>query len=128
IFVAMGALSPATAERRFDAGGPTLAETGEVELLSRLTEIAAAGGGPGVRLGSGDDGAVWRPEPGNEVVVSQDALVEGEDFRRAWITPRQLGRRAFTAAVSDLAGMGALPAWCTATLCAPGSTFEQDVL
>lgn len=31
-------------------------------------------------------------------------------------------------ALSDLAGMGARPAWCAATLCAPSSTCAEDVL
>ena len=121
------ASSPA-GEPGFDAGGPTLGETGESELLRRLTEIARSTTGQGVRLGSGDDGAVWRPAPGVEVVVSQDALVEGRDFQRGWLTPRQLGARALRVALSDLAGMGATPAWCTATLCARASTRLGDAL
>ena len=33
-----------------------------------------------------------------------------------------------TVALSDLAGMGATPVWCSATLCAPPSTSFEDVL
>src|SRR2546425_504377 len=40
----------------------------------------------------------------------------------------QIGVRAITVAFSDLAGMGASPAWCTATICAAGSTGLGDVL
>jgi thiamine-monophosphate kinase len=114
--------------RRFDTGGPTLADVGEAELLRRLTEIAGEHSPAGLRLGSGDDAAVWSPEPGSELAITQDALVENRDFRRSWITPRLLGARAITVALSDLAGMGASPAWCTATICAPGSTGLGDVL
>ncbi len=114
-------------ERRFDAGGPTLIDMGEATLLTALAEIARAAS-PGLTLGSGDDAAIWAPEPGREIAISQDALVEGVDFRRSWITPRQLGARALSVALSDLAGMGARPAWCAATLCAPGTTAAEDVL
>ena len=114
--------------RRFDAGGPTLADTGEAALLRRLTEIAGRHPPDALRLGTGDDAAVWRPEPGLELAITQDALVENRDFRRSWITPRQLGARAATVALSDLAGMGASPAWCTATICAAASTCLGDVL
>jgi thiamine-monophosphate kinase len=114
-------------ERDFDTGGPTLVDIGEAELLRALAEIARAGSDR-LALGSGDDAAVWTPEPGQDVAISQDALVEGVDFRRSWITPRRLGARALSVALSDLAGMGARPAWCATTLCAPGSTFVEDVL
>ncbi|HWF58266.1 MAG TPA: thiamine-phosphate kinase [Candidatus Dormibacteraeota bacterium] len=122
-------LSSTTAtQRRFGAGGPTLAEVGERVLLDRLLEIAEeAAGAPHHGL-SGDDAAVWTPPPGRDLATSVDALVEGVDFRRAWITPRQLGARAFAVAVSDLAGTGATPVHCLATLCAPGSEVLDDIL
>ena len=113
--------------RDFDTGGPTLVDIGESELLRALAEIARAVSG-GLPLPTADDAAVWTPEPGRDVAISQDALVEGVDFRRSWITPRQLGARALSVALSDLAAMGAKPAWCAATLCAPGTTFVEDVL
>jgi thiamine-monophosphate kinase len=114
-------------ERTFDMGGPTLSDMGERELLKALAEIAR-GESPSLALGIGDDAALWAPEPGMQVAISQDALVEGVDFRRSWITPRQLGMRALAVALSDLAGMGARPAWCAATLCAPASTSAEDVM
>lgn len=114
-------------ERDFDAGGSTLVDFGEAELLRALAEIARDVSA-GLAIGSGDDAAIWTPEPGRDVAVSQDALVEGVDFRRSWITPRGLGARALSVALSDLAAMGAKPAWCAATLCAPGTTFVEDVL
>jgi thiamine-monophosphate kinase len=116
-----------THERAFDQGGPTLADTGEQALLRALTEIARTSTAT-LAIGSGDDAAVWTSEPGRDLAVSQDALVEGVDFRRWWITPRRLGARALTVALSDLAGMGATPVWCSATLCASPDTGFEDVL
>lgn len=116
-----------TPERAFDQGGATLGDVGEQALLRALTEIARTASTT-LAIGSGDDAAVWSPEIGRDLAVSQDALVEGVDFRRSWITPRRLGARALAVALSDLAGMGARPAWCAATLCAPASTGFEDVL
>jgi thiamine-monophosphate kinase len=116
-----------TPERAFDEGGPTLADTGEQALLRALGAIARTGS-TALVIGSGDDAAVWSPEPGRDLAISQDALVEGVDFRRSWITPRRLGARALAVGLSDLAGMGASPVWCAATLCAPASTCLEDVL
>jgi thiamine-monophosphate kinase len=112
--------------RRFGAGGPTLAQVGERVLVDRLVAIsrAACPSGPA----SGDDAAVWSPPAGRDLSVSIDALVEGVDFRRSWIDPARLGRRAFAVAVSDLAAMGADAVSCLATLCAPGSEQLDDVL
>ncbi len=129
--------------RRFDAGaGPSLADVGETELLRRLANVAEAVravAGPTaatesgsaafeVVVGTGDDAAILRPAPGRDLVVSQDATVEGKDFRRDWISPSDLGARALQIALSDLAGSGARPEYCLATLCAPAATRLDDVL
>ncbi|HYL69733.1 MAG TPA: AIR synthase related protein, partial [Candidatus Dormibacteraeota bacterium] len=110
------------------ADGATLADTGETEVLRRLVDAARRRPLPELEISAGDDAAVWRPAPGLEVALSQDAIVEGKDFLRAWTVPRQLGRKAVVVALSDLAGMGAQPSWCTVALCAPGSTRLADVL
>lgn len=114
-------------ERSFDSGGPRLRDVGESEVLRRLQELSTPEVA-GLQLGPGDDAAVWAPPAASEVALSQDALVEDRDFRRAWLSPRALGRRALAVALSDLAAMGATPAWCMATLCAPGDTDVEDVL
>lgn len=108
--------------------GATLAEVGETALLEQLVGAARAlsPAAPGVRLG--DDAAVWTPPPGRDLAVSIDALVEDVDFRRTWIGPRQLGRRAFAVAVSDLAGSGAEAVHCVATLCARAGERVEDIL
>jgi thiamine-monophosphate kinase len=113
----------------FDAGGPTLEEIGEAELLRRLTATARRyGEDRRLVVASGDDAAVWRPPGGAGIVLSQDAIVEGEDFVRSWTDPRSVGRRALAVALSDLAAMGARPALCLVTLCAPGTSRVDDLL
>ncbi|HXZ99131.1 MAG TPA: thiamine-phosphate kinase [Candidatus Binatia bacterium] len=115
--------------RRFDAGGATLEQLGEAELLRRLTSIALeAGAGAELVLPAGDDAAVWRVAAGMDVVLSQDAIVEGEDFRRGWTDPEEVGERALHVAISDLAGMGAQPRLGMVTLCASPATQVEDLL
>ncbi|MEN9508773.1 MAG: thiamine-monophosphate kinase [Gemmatimonadota bacterium] len=55
----------------------------------------------------GDDAAVLPTMTAGVRVVSTDACIEDVHFRRAWITPREIGVRAAAAALSDLAAMGA---------------------
>ena len=117
---------PVALRRRFGAGGPTLAQVGERALLEQLVAISQEHVGHVVARG--DDAAVWTPPAGRDLAVSVDALVEDVDFRRSWIGPRQLGRRAFAVAASDLAGTGATPLNCVVTLCARASEQVEDVL
>lgn len=56
--------------------------------------------------GLGDDAAVLDPST-DARVISTDAFVEDVHFWRAWLTPEEVGARAATAALSDIAAMGA---------------------
>jgi thiamine-monophosphate kinase len=97
-------------------------EKGESGALQSIqARLGRAGNGRAI-LGSGDDAAVWRPAAGQDLVVSQDALVEGQDWIDGWLTPIELGYRALAVAVSDLAAMGATPLYCLATVCVPAET------
>ena len=95
------------------------------EILGREPAMPLPGT---VMVGPGDDAAVWRPATGRDLVLTQDALVEGVDFRREWTTPYLVGRRALVLSLSDLAAMGADPAWCMASICAAPSTRLDDAL
>jgi thiamine-monophosphate kinase len=79
-----------------------------------------------VRLGSGDDAAVT--VPGGAVATSVDALVEGVHFRRETATLRQVGRKAISTALSDLAAMGAAPGEAYVWLGAPEGMDEAELL
>jgi thiamine-monophosphate kinase len=62
------------------------------------------------------------------LVVTQDALVEDVHFRLGWISWRDLGWRAATVNLSDLAASGAEPLGLVVTLGAPGETRLDEVL
>ena len=70
------------------------------ELVARWGDRAA---------GIGDDAAILEIPRGDKLVASIDAAIEGRHFRAEWITPREIGYRAVTAALSDLAAMAARP-------------------
>jgi len=59
--------------------------------------------------GIGDDCAVLDVPAGRRLVLSVDTSVDGVHFRRRWLTPEEIGYRATTAALSDLAAMAAQP-------------------
>lgn len=88
--------------------------------FARIAELAAlfAGDHAGVLLGIGDDAAVLRPQA-QPLVLSVDVAVESVHFDRAFASWEQIGARAMTAAVSDLAAMGARPLAALCSLVAP---------
>ncbi len=76
-----------------------------------------------VALGIGDDAALLRPRSGCELVQTTDALVEQVHFLPG-SPPRSLGHRALAVNLSDLAAMGATPAWALLSLTLPGIDEE----
>ncbi|WP_439107112.1 thiamine-phosphate kinase [Congregibacter sp.] len=76
--------------------------------------------GPDVVLGNGDDAAVLRLAPGEELVVSADSMLEGVHFPPK-SPPIELAYRAVAAATSDLAAMGARPVAMTLALSLPSA-------
>jgi len=75
--------------------------------------------------GIGDDAALVDVPPGEQLVVSTDASVEHIHFERAWLTAREIGYRATTAALSDLAAMAASPIGALMALGLPASWLDS---
>ena len=83
---------------------------GELDLLRTIRDRAARPSGKGsVRLSIGDDCALLRPRPGEEVAVTTDLSIAGRHFRLDWHPPESVGHRALARGLSDLAAMGARP-------------------
>lgn len=71
-----------------------------------------------VALGIGDDGAIVRPPADSSVVVCTDTMVAGVHFDDA--TPaKAIGHKLLAVNLSDLAAMGAEPAWVSLALTLP---------
>ncbi|MFW1676577.1 thiamine-phosphate kinase [Pontibacter sp. JAM-7] len=92
------------------------ADMGEFELIRQFFVRQSAD--TSVVLGVGDDCAVLQPVPDQQLVLSIDTLVEGTHFLPD-TPPELIARRLMGAAVSDLAAMGAQPAWLTLALTLP---------
>lgn len=97
---------------------------GEFELIQRyFAQVAEASSDASVVLGVGDDCAILTPPASQQLVVSIDTLVEGTHFLPD--TPADLlASRLLGAALSDLAAMGAQPAWLTLALSLPTANAE----
>lgn len=71
-----------------------------------------------VTLGIGDDAALLRLPPGQELAVTTDTLNSGVHFPGD-TAPCDLGWKALAVNLSDVAAMGAQPLWCTLALSLP---------
>jgi thiamine-monophosphate kinase len=94
-----------------------LSELGELGLLAELERR-------GLIAGVEHDAAVVA----DDLVATQDALVEGVHFRLDLIGWRELGFRAAAVNLSDLAASGASPEALLVTLAVPGSIAAADVV
>jgi len=82
---------------------------GELAILSQIRARAAQTASSSLRLGIGDDCALLRPRPGEELAVTTDLSIAGRHFRLDWHQPESIGHRALARGLSDLAAMGARP-------------------
>lgn len=71
-----------------------------------------------VRCGIGDDAAVLAPAADHELVVSTDMMVAGVHFPED-TAPEHIGWKALAVNLSDMAAMGAEPAWFTLNISLP---------
>jgi len=82
---------------------------GELALLRTIRRRTAGAASSRLRLGIGDDCALLRPKPGEELAVTTDLSIEGRHFRLDWHPAQSVGHRALARGLSDLAAMGARP-------------------
>jgi len=100
---------------------------GENEIIERIIKHYARSH-PMLKKGIGDDAAVWLAPGAKEFqLVTTDMLVEEIDFRREWITPHELGRKAIAVNLSDLGAMGARPRFFTVSLGMPGNVTNRQL-
>jgi thiamine-monophosphate kinase len=95
---------------------PPSMPSGEFQLIDRIRARATTR--DDVVLGIGDDAAVLQVPPGKQLVVATDTLNTGVHFP-ADTLPVDIGWKALAVNLSDLAAMGAEPAWCTLSLSLP---------
>ena len=101
--------------------GRTIEDLGEDRLVERIKRVTGRTP-PGV-VGIGDDAAVFGRQ-----MLTTDALVENVHFRRAWLSPEELGWKALAVNLSDVAAMGGIPRIGLVSLILPENTLVEVVL
>ncbi len=88
----------------------------ELDIVKKLQRLA----GPvkGISLGIGDDCAIYRPRPNEELLFTADQSIEGIHFFPA-LAPAIIGHNALARSLSDIAAMGGEPRFCLVSLAVP---------
>jgi thiamine-monophosphate kinase len=115
--------SRANVSTRSRGADANVSEFGAIDVIRRILSTRAQPSSV-VKVGIGDDCAVLGCSKG-ELVWSVDASVEGVHFDTRWLSMEAIARRAFHAAASDLAAMGAKPLGALVALQVPKDTTAQ---
>jgi thiamine-monophosphate kinase len=97
----------------------TLAEDALVEKIDGARRLRRAKGG--VRVGVGDDAAVFQPRAGYETILTCDWFLEGSHFLRNKHPADAVGWKCLARALSDIAAMGGEPRCFVLSLALPVS-------
>lgn len=82
---------------------------------------------PSLMRGIGDDAAVFR-QTSQDIVTAIDTFVEDVHFSEETMDPFYIGYRALAANISDLAAMGALPAFYLVSIVIPKKWNKQKII
>lgn len=94
----------------------------ETEIVQRIRDLAGSGyRHRNILKGIGDDCAILRPGPNEDLVFTTDFVLEDRHFALATHKPAQIGHKALARSLSDLAAMGSEPVFCLVSLAVPQS-------
>lgn len=96
----------------------------EISLIVKLRKMAGA---KGLVLGIGDDCAIFRPSPREDLIFTTDQFIEGVHFLSS-LKPAEIGERALARSLSDIASMGGEPLFCLVSLAIPAKDADRWTL
>lgn len=93
----------------------------EDALVREISRHFAPGRGGDLRLGIGDDAALWKPKPGFVSILTSDWFLEGSHFLPRKHPPDSVGWKCLARAASDIAAMGGTPSCFLLNLALPAA-------
>lgn len=95
---------------------------GETSVLAEIEKTFRFPADRRLLLGPGDDCAVLRHVPGQDLVITTDEMVEGTHYLARFATPENIARKLMRINLSDLAAMGAV----RPVSCVVGAGLRKD--
>lgn len=103
--------------KRRDLTEDSIVERVHSHFAANRTRIA----GCAVKVGIGDDAALFQPKYGHEIILTCDWFLEGTHFQREKHPPDSVGWKCLARAMSDVAAMGGAPRCFLLSLALPRS-------
>jgi thiamine-monophosphate kinase len=100
-------------------------EIGIVERIRQMSRARLPSKRGGILIGIGDDCAIFRPKPGEDLLFTTDQMIEDVHFR-ATHKPAAVGERALARSLSDIAAMGGEPRFCLVALATPAKHGDVE--
>ena len=88
----------------------------ELDIVEKIRRLGKPG--PRITLGIGDDCAIYRTRPNDELLFTADQSIEGVHFLPDQ-PPSIIGHNALARSLSDIAAMGGEPRFCLVSLAVP---------
>ena len=96
----------------------------ELDIVERLRRLGEQG--PHITLGIGDDCAIYRPRPNEELLFTTDQSIAGIHFLPDQ-SPSIIGHNALARSLSDIAAMGGAPRFCLVSLAVTPNRGEKYI-
>jgi thiamine-monophosphate kinase len=94
----------------------------ETEMIERIRGLALKNyRDKTLASGIGDDCAILRPRPKDDLVFTSDFVLEDRHFTLATHSPAAIGEKALARCLSDWAAMGAEPVFCLVSIAVPAN-------
>jgi len=95
-------------------------KSSEETIVRRIIKRVRIPPGSGLKVGIGDDCAVFRPRgSADDLLFTTDLLLEDVHFRRETHSAEDVGYKALARGLSDIAAMGGDPRFCLLSLAIP---------
>ena len=91
----------------------------EDTIIEEILKDAGKAPAASLRLGIGDDAAIFNPPAGRELLLTTDQVIEGTHFLPALHPAQALGHKCLARGLSDIAAMGGEPHCFLVSLCVP---------
>jgi thiamine-monophosphate kinase len=96
----------------------------ELDIVEKIRRLGQRG--PHITLGIGDDCAIYRPRPREELLFTTDQSIEGVHFLPDQ-SPSIVGHNALARSLSDIAAMGGVPRFCLVSLAVPPQRDDKFI-